>query len=65
MTIRHRRAIYVTLSPVVLALIDSYAAAEGMSRSGAIEHVLRERLQPPECSVCRRRHGLEVIHAAE
>ena len=65
MTLRHRRAVYVTLSPAVLGLIDSYASAEGMSRSGAIERVLRERLQPPECSICRRRHGLEVTHAAE
>ena len=21
--------------------------------------------QPPECSICRRRHGTEIIHACE
>ncbi len=21
--------------------------------------------EPPQCSICRRRHGLEVIHACE
>lgn len=25
----------------------------------------QQRRQPPECSICRRRHGLEMIHECE
>jgi metal-responsive CopG/Arc/MetJ family transcriptional regulator len=39
------RKVSITLSPNVLALIDDYAQAQGLSRSAAAEKLLRLGLQ--------------------
>jgi len=47
------------------AMAEHRDELQAIADAAAVEEIRRLRAGPPECSICRGRHGLEIIHECE